>query len=452
MKFILFHKTERSLKSQVNSIFFDIITPKEQMSYKIVTILKDKIFVGLLVFISLLLAIQLLIGFVVIHSSTLKRISDTLNNYVSRVQSDISYVDGKWDTLKYLSDPMTPHPNGSSGYLNPLYIVTTEGFVIERNLPINGLLDSSDFKHLAEFNEPQFIQAITNEKWRVLSKVIGKDGKMLGVIFVSYYNPPEANIFEVDKTLQKNINNIESKIEYKNEDIIISSLDIRSIGYDVSFEVVTTFNKVLLNNGRTPSFIDSSYIFDEFKRGQRIIKDTINQEPFLVQSHPVLDQLASPRAVIVSAISLKELYSVLKNYFILSVLFDILSFLPLTFLSYLIIKPALHNYFTEIRSRKVLPKKILFNKKASDLSLDDRKIEIPYASNQYYFCEALFTHPKKRWEQDELLERLGENLGTKNFRKLYDTALAINKKVGFKLIEYKDKTFFVNPQFSSYIS
>jgi DNA-binding response OmpR family regulator len=83
--------------------------------------------------------------------------------------------------------------------------------------------------------------------------------------------------------------------------------------------------------------------------------------------------------------------------------------------------------------------------------MNEQIIQIPYASNQYYIMTALFSNPKKRWEQDEILEKFGEVESEEGWRKVYDAHLAINRKVGFKLIDYRDKLFRINPEYLSAI-
>ncbi|MFH0936944.1 MAG: hypothetical protein V1808_01470 [Candidatus Daviesbacteria bacterium] len=102
------------------------------------------------------------------------------------------------------------------------------------------------------------------------------------------------------------------------------------------------------------------------------------------------------------------------------------------------------------QSRTVLNQKPTFDDKESVIYFKDKKIEIPYSSNQYNLCKAVFGNPKKRWENDELLDKFGlnsEEIQVK--RQPYDAMIAINKKVEDKtgvknLILCKRKTFSLN--------
>ena len=122
-----------------------------------------KIFIKIFLILVLLGFTQIGLGYFLIRESFISELNKTLTDTSDRISSDLIIQKGSWNTEKYLSDPLTPHPNGSSGFLNPLYIITTEGFMIERNFPIKGYMDSSDFKHLKAFNTPQFVNGATKD-------------------------------------------------------------------------------------------------------------------------------------------------------------------------------------------------------------------------------------------------------------------------------------------------
>jgi hypothetical protein len=97
-------------------------------------------------------------------------------------------------------------------------------------------------------------------------------------------------------------------------------------------------------------------------------------------------------------------------------------------------------------------KNINFDKKTGTIYVDKRKIVIPYASNQYYLCKAVFLNPNKNWEVDELLEKFGEEAMSGATRKIYDAMLAVNKKTGIKLVVHKNKTFKFNQDYIQKLS
>mgnify|MGYP001791553497 FL=1 len=404
------------------------------------------------IFLSLL---QIGITYIFVRQSSLNQIYDSLQNLSQRIQHDIKYDQGKWDTKLYNADPFTPYPHGSSGFSQPLYIITSEGFVIERNRPINNLLDSSDFKHLLAFSKPQSISTVTNENWRVLSKPIKTKNDTVGVILVAFYNHP-SQIADIDKKLEENLEQLSSQVRVRDGHIDTSNIDIRNVHYDVAFEIANNFNKVLINNGRTPSFIDPSYIETEFQfEKKRIVEDKLTKEKFLITTQPFIDKNRETRGVIVAGQSISPLNEILYRYIIFALFTSIILIFPLSFFTIFSLRREIKeviNQYEKSKQIKKLPSIISFDKKQSILFLDEKVIAIPYASNQYYLIDALFLHPKKRWESDELLSKFGENINSENWRTVYDAMLSINKKVGFKLISYKDRTYTINPSLIPLIS
>ena len=140
-------------------------------------------------FTTVLLILQSVVGFSLFRYFSVRDIEKRLMNLTERVEDGLRYRNGSWDTSRYTSDPTTPHPSGSSGFSTPLYIIGVDGFVIERNAPIKGLLDTADFNHLMAFQTPQTIKIITNEQWRIVSRPIIQGNRTQGIIVVSVYNP-----------------------------------------------------------------------------------------------------------------------------------------------------------------------------------------------------------------------------------------------------------------------
>jgi hypothetical protein len=153
--------------------------------------------------------------------------------------------------------------------------------------------------------------------------------------------------------------------------------------------------------------------------------------------------------VIVVGNSMDFLDTLLKQYVIVSLALGAIVIIPIVFLLRKLIKRMLLYKFSkdEIETSQ-LPHMVSFDSKKSVIIIDGAKVSIPYATNQYTLCKAIFSFPNKRWEVDQLSERFGEMENQDAWRKVYDAALALNKKVGFKLVEYKDKTFRLNPSLS----
>ncbi len=395
-------------------------------------------------FIIILLVIQVGLSVLAIREITLTHISDSLDTLYKRIQSDALYKDGKWDTSLYNADPDTPHPHGSSGFTNPLYIITVDGFIIERTQPIEGFLDTADFEHLQAFNQPQTVAIVTNDQWRILSKpIINKRGETIGTVAVSLHNPETSLSADIDKKLDKNSNMIISNIKINtNNSINTSSVDIRQVDYNVAFTIVDKFNKVLLNTGRMPIFIDPSYVTRETKQigTTRVVYDAKTNVPFFIKSYGIRDKNNELKGLVVAGNSLTFLEILYTKFsiFLLSINIAVFALCMFFFNKF--------KSWIQIEGINTLPKSLSFNSRENILFVDDKEFSIPYATNQYYICKAIFSAPQKKWEIDELLRRFGELEENPNWRKVYDAVLALNKKVNFKLIDYKDKLIRLNPE------
>lgn len=390
--------------------------------------------------------------------SAIKFVENELETFSARVSQELTYENGKWDTSQYASDPQTPHPNGSSGFSSTLYIISTDGFIIERNAPISGLLDSSDFNHLMAFQKPQTLTNITNEQWRVLSKPITNNGKTLGVIMVSIYNPDRFIREAADEKLQANLTRIEKKIIIKNGEIDTNDIDIRAIDFDVSLEVVNTFNKVLLNNGRIPTYIDKSYVYNELKNSKKIreFKNPSDKKTYVIVSQTLFDGDKNPVGIVLTGKSISFIDEIFSNSLPYIALFTIITLTSSVFLLIRLLNSGLKKTIQQheaAQKNKQLPTKIMFDKNTSILTIDDKQIQLPYDSNQYYLVKTIFSNSKKRYEVDELLEIFGHEASAENWRKVYDAMNLVNKKVEqympVKLIELKDKTYQLNPRLYS---
>lgn len=386
-----------------------------------------------------------------VRNVVLSQMTKTLQNISKRIQKDITIKNGKWDMSAYRSDPQTPYPNGSSGFPYTLYIVTADGFVIERNQPITGYLDSSDIKKVLQYSSPQTIETITNEKWRVLSVPIKFKDKTEGAIFVSYYDPKPESSDKIDKILADSITNIQKKLTITDESINVRNIDIRDIHYEVSFEIINKYNIVLLNNGRTPSFIDPSYISKEINlQKEKKVIDQNTQHLNEVYVQPIYDNRKNIFGLIIVGESVNDINEIMQKFIVYSIAVNIVFIIPLILLSLFIIKRRLSEKLSKhLISMNDKPSSIAFNKKESYLEIDGIKLLIPYASNQYYICEAILLHPQKRWEEDELRTKFGEIEEAGKKRSVYDAMLAVNKKTNYKLIICKDRTYFFNKEYIS---
>lgn len=354
-----------------------------------------------------------------------------------RIQEDITYQDGTWDTSSYNGDPLL---SGTS----VIYILASDGFVIERWKPISGFLDASDFKHLLEFRDIQTIQTVSNQEWRILSVPIQQNGEIFGVVTVSSYHPLPAVLQTFDQQLKLVANALIEHVVISQDSISLTNFDQRKFPYYISFQVVNRFNKIVFKGNNTnsidrlPNFIDPSYVSTQLERFPlAFVRDEKNGELFFVLSEPLNNEAGQTKGVIVIGENLGFLLRPFAAY--------------LTTVLILVGILRLKESVVLLHQRSLQQKKtvqISFDEKSSMLSINDKRISIPYASNQYYLTQAVLSRPKKRWEVDELVERLGEESKQNSWRKIYDAMNQVNKKaypvLGKKLILLEEKTYRLN--------
>ena len=394
-----------------------------------------------------LFILQFALGAFLIYSITLQETSTQLTNIARRVQEDITFTNGKWNTNRYNADPELPGTY-------PLYVFASDGFVIDRWKPIHGFLDTSDAKKLLSYTNPQTLSTDTDQTWRVLSKPLVANGQQIGVITVGEYSPPSDQLATVDTNLTENVNFILSKISVKNAVINTDNLDPRDISYNVVFQIVDSYNRIITktdnNNSidRMPNFIDTSYIGDIITDPHKqTVQDTQTGEKFLVLSEPILNKNNSTIGVIVVGKSIAFYTTIVRDYLIAEGIVGLL--LTITALGILLKLSKQFALRFSVNQSKPAITSLSFDKKSGILFVNTEKIAFPYATNQYYLLTAIFTSPKKRWESDEILERFGET-DNANARKVYDAMTLINKKLtplfDEKLILIKDKCYQLNPE------
>lgn len=357
----------------------------------------------------------------------------------NRVQEDITSSDSKqWNTTSYNADPLLP---GTS----PIYVLASDGFVIERWKPIAGYLDASDFKHLLAFNQIQTIQTSSQQDWRVFSLPIENNGHAHGVVTVSSYHQTPEMVMVYDEQMVTAANYVLEHVTVENNQVVVKNLEQRNIPHYISFQVVNEFNTIVTkgnnNNSidRLPNFIDPSYIAAELKTlNTKVKSDSKTGEIYLLYSQPLLDDAKNAKGVIVVG---KNLSPLLVSFFTYLVVVGVLL--------------GLHGLYTftkkmfKEQQKKTLKIFIRFDEKNSVILVNQDKIPIAYASNQYYLCLATINHPTKRWEVDELLDKFGVEMQAGSWRKIYDAMNQVNKKakpiLGKKLILLEEKTYRLNP-------
>lgn len=386
-----------------------------------------------------------------IYLLLISQAKSNLERTTSRIQEDLILKDGKWDMSLYNAD------NNISD-AHPLYIITSEGFIIERSRPVHGLLDLSRYTLISQYTSPTTVETVTGESWRALSTPILSGDQAMGIILVTTYAPDERNLAEVDQHLQEVIEKVKSNVAVEGDRIDVDRVDSRQLPYDVSFQVVNRFNKVLFQSNninsitRMPTFIDRSYIDNQLKGDRyKTVTDNLTHTRYLTLTTPLLNEKKIVSGIIVTGIPLEDLYSIVKKFALWNIFITtgiITLFVPI---GYLLLKRIQQSASERIK-QKSLPKLITFMKKDCKLVIDNESIDIPYSSYQYYFCQALFQKPQKKWEADELLEILGEDFGPEKWRKIYDTMVALNRKTANmvdKLFIIRDKRYFVNTQLAA---
>lgn len=401
-------------------------------------------------FIFLLFILYLVGNYYFVRWSTINNLKKGIKTTINQVKKDLKYKDGQWNTYSYVNNP-------EISYDNPLYIFTIDGFLIDRIKPINGFLDTSIFDYALKFDKPQTYTSEINERWRILYYPIERDGQIQAALLPGYFDPPESAASEIDQQLLNNAKKIDSKIKYVN-----GKLDVTEVESSTPYELIDRFNKVLKSEGGIPAYIDRSFVQKTIEVKEAIIKDEKTGEPYFVISDSIHDNNQSLIGIVAAARSYKNTQEYLKSqvFFTLgSALVAI--FLVAIFSIYVfgreipsIIKMKLTQL---IEPKDVVFESISFDPKSSVVKIDKETIDIPADTNQYYLLKALFSTPNKKWENDELVEKIeGLGFGEGNPRKFYDSAKAINHKlkhkIGTDLIIYKARAFQLTPEIASKIS
>ncbi len=401
-----------------------------------------------LVFVVLFLLQFIVEGFI-LRRIALNQTEQQLKKSIARVKEDITYNNNRWDMRRYNADPNVP-----DSY--PLYILSTDGFILDRWKPVRGYLDVSDIKHLLTYQPPKTINTPTGQTWRVFSKPIVQNGETLGVVTVGAFEP-QGNISDIDSQLENVASFVFSKITIQNGQIEAKNLDVRDVSYNISFQVVDKYNRILSKNNNTnsidriPNYIDLSYIGEELNSSPiKQVQDSVTRESFLIATEPIVNKQQTVIGLIVMGKSILSINQIYYTYFVTEAVTAGITIIIALYIAYRLIKNYLKNAPHKQIEKKEEVEKISFDKKASVLHVGSQEIAIPYGTNQYYFLEALFSNSKKHWEVDELLERFGEDPFSNNWRKVYDAMTILNKKAAeflpTKLITLQDKTYYINPQ------
>ncbi|MFO0703492.1 MAG: hypothetical protein U0525_02085 [Patescibacteria group bacterium] len=374
----------------------------------------------------------------------LQAIKSEMTDFTNRIQRGISINGNSWNTSLYVSDPKTPHPQGSSGFTTPIYIITNDGFIIERSNAIPGMLDATDFEHFLNFKNVTTVKEATNETWSIkTSKILNNKNKTIGIVAASIYKPERFQESSVTNKIDEALNYIKSHIKVRGEKMDISNVDIREIDFDIAFEIVTNYNKTILSNGRNPSYIDKSLVYDESSKSEFDYLSTNDGELFLIHRQKIRDLSGSTVGITVIAESLKQFNTVLNQVVLIScIIFSLLYMLLVSLISRTNLMPENEKY-KEIH-------KIMFDSENSELIINETSISIVRNSHQYILLKVLFTSTNYTSSAESIFNLFEDLINNKNnYRKVYDAMIAINKKaapiIGNKLIIQIDNGFSLNP-------
>lgn len=401
-----------------------------------------------------LFIVFLSVNYFYISLSMKQRLVKDSENILKKIASDIRPTENGSDPTLYFQDTTTP-------FDKPLYIISNDGFIIERMNPIAGFLDTGEFKFSSSFTKPQTITTSASSSWRVFSLPIAEDGKTLGTILTAYFDPDSYTLEIIDKNLTETAQKISSTIFFENNRINVSLLEPKNIHQSIYYSVIDVYNRVLAEDGGPPMYIDRSFFAGLLEnRKPYEISNIKNKERFLISSKVLYKNDKTPFAVLVYGQPLNDLNQMLshlkKSSLItgsaaLAIIITLLMFIFGREIRILIMEKA-NNLVKESNSNIfVKPKKIFFDKNTGTIYLDKTILKIEYGSKQFDLCRALFSRPGKRWEYDELLEKNHLTEDEQSTRMFYDAALNINQKIqqllGDKLIVYDNKTYRINPAY-----
>jgi hypothetical protein len=297
------------------------------------------------------------------------------------------------------------------------------------------------------------------------SKPITKNNIVAGAVIVGYYQPDPEATQNIDKQLVTAANQLVSEITVDNNNQInVLNIDSRGISVFLSYGIVDQFNRSLESSGPPPGYIDrvDGGILANYPNGKmELLKDSKTDETFQAYMKPIADSSGKVAGYIVAASSLKQINQILRYQLIFSAIAGCtIAILTIFLLAYLL-RHELAKMAEEIRSRlqkglspSGVKSGLIFDPDKSIVRLGDKVLKVQYASLQYEICKVLFSNPKKRWELDEITDKMGEEYSDeaprKVWRKIYDAVRGMNDKsrqdLGVNIIIPESGTFRVNTQ------
>lgn len=420
---------------------------KDQNEFKIVLKLSSFFLITFLFY--------LIANYFIVYFLTANDIKEYLKRTTVNIISDFDYKDGHWDTDKYLSDISTPTEI-------PLYIFSTDGFLMDRLNVVRGLLDTSNFDYASSFASPKTFISPIGETWRAYSHPIKRGNQIKGVILVAYFDPRGIPEKEIDGVLQATAVNIDSKVQITGGALDVVHVRQKDIDPNISFEIVDTFNKSLVSYGGPPAYVDKSYIQDVLtQEGFRTVEDGKTKTKYLMYAKPIISD-NQPIGMVVAGKGLDQLEKALRYQLWLSLSAGLVAILLFITIVVYLYRHDISDIVQERLTNLANPappdiQSISFDKEKGFIIVNkDIQIPIPTNSHQYDICLKLFQFPNKKFDTLDLGEATGDqNTGKSDARMVYDAILAINEKVRKilrkQLIRRKDYLYCINPELAAKI-
>lgn len=392
-----------------------------------------------------------------IYLIAISQIHSSINSVVTIAKSDITYTNGNWNTSEYNSDPNIPG-------VYRFYIITKDGFIIDRWRPIPGYLDTSDYKQLIAYVQPKTVRTVAGQTWRLLSLPLNYQGNNVGVLTVGKGIDPTDTDPATDSELQSAAQGLTKNLSLNTNAVNTNRLDLKSIPSDISFQIVDQYNHIVLKSDHSssiealPNYIDPSYIADDLQRPFLKTVTASTGEKFLVQTSPLTNKQGVPYGTIIVARTVTPTYQLVRDFFwvdgSVGMLIIIGASTVIVRLRKNIRKDRKIEEIRRLHQKELM--NISFNKEKCLIFINEYKLPVTYATNQYYLCVALFSKPNKKWEVDEILDKFGIENELGAWRKIYDAMASINKKSSAvmqpKLIITSNKTYLINPSLVSLVN
>lgn len=109
----------------------------------------------------------------------------------------------------------------------------------------------------------------------------------------------------------------------------------------------------------------------------------------------------------------------------------------------------------KLKSALELPenKKIIFDENTGKICFNNKECQIPFKTNQYYLCKKLFSIPKNRIDEIDIMD---SDLWKENTnRSVYDAVRLVNAKIKDNLeiedlLKWQKNTVWVNDSYHEY--